>query len=193
MVLIVANGAPGVTDVLDAAGRAPAAAVSPAGGSGDDRIEARNGASDSVAGGSGSDSAVVDLADVVTDVEAIDHPARARAKVARKVKVAVRGGSTVATFWVSCPAGAESSCTGVLRLSSAKTIRVAGIKVRLDLGSARFRVAPGQTAKVKVTLPAGAKRLAKSGKLAVRAIAASKEGGRVAESARSLTLALPRR
>ena len=78
------------------------------GGSGNDRLEVRNQAADAVLGGSGTDSAVVDLADTTADVESVDRPARSRAKVARKVKVAVRNGRIVAGFSLSCPAGAEA-------------------------------------------------------------------------------------
>lgn len=162
------------------------------GGSGNDRIEARNASADSIQGGSGADSAVVDLADTTVDVETVDRPARSRARIARKVRVAIRNDRVVVTLSVSCPAGAESACTGVLRLSSAKAVRLSGIRVRLDLASRRFRVDPGETVKVKVKLPAKAESLAKRGKLALRVVAASKENGAVKESARNLTLRVPR-
>jgi Ca2+-binding RTX toxin-like protein len=162
------------------------------GGSGDDRIEARNGAADSIEGGSGVDSAVVDLRDTTANVEQVDRPARSRAKIARKVRVAIHDGRFVVSLRVSCPAGAESRCTGVLRLSTAKAVRIGGIKVRVDLGSRRFRVDPGESVKVKVKLGKKARSLASHGKLGVRAVAASKEGGAVKESARNVTLRLPR-
>jgi hypothetical protein len=162
------------------------------GGSGSDRVEARNGAADTIEGGSGVDSAVVDRRDWVTDVENVDRPARSRARIAGKVRLAVHDRRAVVSLWVSCPAGAEASCTGVLRLSTAKTVRIAGIKVRIDLRSRRFRVDPGETAKVRVKLPLKAGSLFKHGKLAVRVVASSKEGGAVKESARNVTLRLPR-
>jgi Ca2+-binding RTX toxin-like protein len=162
------------------------------GGSGNDRVDARNGAADSIQGGSGTDSAVVDLADTVVDVENVDRPARSRAKVANKAKVALRNGRIVATFSVSCSAGAESQCRGVLRVSTAKVVKIGGIKVRVSLATSRFRVDPGETAKVKVKLPAKAGSLAKRGKLALRVVAASQENGAVKESARNLTLRVPR-
>ena len=93
---------------------------------------------------------------------------------------------------VSCPAGAESRCTGVLRLSTAKAVRIGGIKVRVDLGSRSFRVDPGESVKVKVKLPDQGTLARHHGKLGVRAVAASKEGGAVKESARNVTLRLPR-
>ena len=162
------------------------------GGSGNDRIEARNASADSIDGGSGTDSAVVDLADTTVNVENVDRPARSRAQIARKAKVVFRGGKAIVTLSVSCPAGAEKPCAGVVRVSSAKAVRVSGIKVRLDLGSHRFRVDPGETVKVKVTLHGKARSLAKHGKLALRVVAASKENGAVKESARNLTLRVPR-
>jgi Ca2+-binding RTX toxin-like protein len=152
------------------------------GGSGNDRVEARNGAADSIQGGSGTDSAKVDRADTVVDVENVERPARAHAKVVGKAKLVVRNGHLVATLAVSCPAGAESQCRGVLRVSSHK----------VRLATSRFRVDPGQTAKVKVKLPAKAGSLVKRGKLALRVVAASKENGAVKETARNLTLRIPR-
>jgi Ca2+-binding RTX toxin-like protein len=131
------------------------------GGSGDDRIVARNRAVDRVQGGSGTDSAVVDRKDQVEDVELIDRSSAAHAKAASKVKVAYRNGRYVATLWVRCPAGAESACHGVLRIRTAKG--------HVLLASKRFHLDPGERAKVKVTLSRKAKWAAKSGKLAVRA------------------------
>lgn len=163
------------------------------GGDGDDRLEVRNGAADSAQGGSGTDSAVVDLADTVVDVESVDRPARALARIGRKAQVALRGGKPVAIVSVSCPAGAERSCAGVLRLSSAKAIRIGGIKVRVDLGGRRYEVAPGETAQLRVNLPAKARSLARRGKLLVRAVISAKEGDAVTQSARTLTLKFPRR
>jgi hypothetical protein len=132
------------------------------------------------------------MADPRVDVENVDRPARSRAHIARKVRVALHNGRLVVSVWVSCPAAAESPCTGVVRLSTAKAVRFGGIKVRLDLGSRKFRVDPGETVKVKVKLPAKAGSLARHGKLALRAVAASKENGAVKENARNLTARIPR-
>ena len=98
----------------------------------------------------------------------------------------------VAILAVSSPAGAESNSTGVLRLSTAKAIRIGGLKLRVELGSRRFDVAPGETDEVRVKLPAKAKSLAKRGKLRVHAVAFSEEGGSLTETARNLTLRFPR-
>jgi hypothetical protein len=81
----------------------------------------------------------------------------------------------------------------VLRLTTAKAIRIGGLKLRADLGSRRFDVAPGETDKVKVWLPAEARSLAKRGKLKVRAVASSQEDGSLTQTARTATLKFPRR
>ncbi len=132
------------------------------GGSGTDRILARNGAIDRVQGGSGTDSAVVDRKDQVEDVEFVSRSRYAHPKVAGKVKVAYRNGRYVATVWVSCPSGAHSTCHGVLRIRATKG--------RLVLASKRLHLDPGERAKVKVTLSRKAKSAAKVGKLAVRVV-----------------------
>jgi len=186
------NGQAGDDTIAVKPGLAGRLGVLADGGSGNDRVEARNGAADAIQGGSGADSAVVDLADTTVDVENVDRPARSRAKVARKVRVAVRNGHVVVTLSVSCPAGAESACRGVLRVSSARVVKIGGVQARLSLATRRFRVDPGETAKVKVKLPAKAQSLAKRGKLGLRVVASSKEGGVVKESARNLTVRVPR-
>jgi Ca2+-binding RTX toxin-like protein len=187
------NGLGGDDTIAAKPGLAGRLGVLADGGSGNDRIEVRNGAADTAQGGSGADSAVVDLADTTVDVESVDRPARSRARIGRKARVDVRNGTPFAVFAVSCPAGAESACAGVLRLTSAKAIRIGGIRLRVELGSRRFAVAPGETEKVRVKLPRKAKSLAKRGKLRVRAVASSNEGGSVRQTARDATLRFPRR
>jgi Ca2+-binding RTX toxin-like protein len=139
-------------------------AVRADGGSGNDRIEARNGAADSVDGSSGTDSAVVDRKDTVVDVESIDKPPVAHAKLVGKAKVALRSGRFVATLRVTCPAGAESQCRAVVKIRAKKS--------GLLLASKTLRLDPGETAKVKVKLSRKAKSAAKRGKLAVRTVIA---------------------
>jgi RTX calcium-binding nonapeptide repeat (4 copies) len=179
------NGLGGNDTIAVKPGLAGRVGVLADGGSGDDRVEARNRTADRVEGGSGTDSAVVDRKDTVVDVESVDRSARSVAKVERKIKLAIRNGKLIATLTVSCPAGAESQCVGVLRLNGGKAGRV-------ELASKRYRIDPGETAKVKVKLSRKAKTLAKGGKLSIRAVAASKEDGSVKESARKLTVRIPR-
>jgi Ca2+-binding RTX toxin-like protein len=186
------NGLGGNDTIAAKRGLAGRLGVVAAGGSGNDRIEVRNGAADSAQGGSGSDSAVVDRADTVSDVESVDRPPRSVASIRGKARIVHGGHRPLAVFKVSSPAGAESNSTGVLRLSTAKAIRVAGVKLRVDLGSRRFDVAPGETDRVRVKLPAKARSLAKRGKLRVHAVASSEDGGSLTESARNLTLKFSR-
>jgi Ca2+-binding RTX toxin-like protein len=187
------NGLGGNDTIAAKPGLAGRLAVLADGGSGDDRIEVRNRAADFADGGSGTDSATVDRADVVSNVESIDRPRRSVAKIVGKPRLVIRNGRPLAVFSVRTPAGAESASTGVLRLSTAKAIRIGGLKLRADLGSRRFDVAPGETDKVKVWLPAEARSLAKRGKLKVRAVASSQEDGSLTQTARTATLKFPRR
>jgi hypothetical protein len=132
------------------------------GGSGTDRILARNGAIDRVQGGSGIDSAVVDRKDQVEDVEQVKRHRAGHAKVASKVKVALSNGRYVATLWVSCPASAGSSCHGVVRIRTAKG--------HVVLASKRLNLDPRERAKVKVKLSRKASSAVKGGKLSLRAV-----------------------
>ena len=187
------NGLGGDDTIAALPGLAGRLGVLADGGSGNDRIEVRNGAADFAQGGSGTDSAAVDLADTTVDIESVDRPPRSLASIERNARIAIRHHKPVAIFYVSCPAGAESACTGVLDLSSAKAIRIGGVKLRVELGSRRFDVAPGETDQVRVKLPAKAKSLAKHGKLRVHAVASSEEGDSLTQTARNATLRFPRR
>jgi hypothetical protein len=187
------NGLGGNDTIAAKPGLAGRLAVLADGGSGNDRIEVRNRAADFADGGSGTDSATVDRADVVSNVESIDRPRRSVAKIVGKPRLVIRNGRPLAVFSVRTPASPESASTGVLRLTTAKAIRIGGLKLRADLGSRRFDVAPGETDKVKVWLPAEARSLAKRGKLKVRAVASSQEDGSLTQTARTATLKFPRR
>jgi Ca2+-binding RTX toxin-like protein len=173
------NGLGGSDTIASRPGLAGRLSVRADGGSGDDSIETRNGAADSVDGGSGSDSAVVDRRDSVVEVENVDRPAKPKAKL-RSAKLSVRDGRLVLTLGLSCPADAEASCVGVLRVSSKGA----------ELGSRRYRIAPGDSVKVKVQLSRNAKSLAKRGKLGLRAVATSKQ--EASDSARKLVVRLPK-
>ena len=187
------NGLGGDDTIAAKPGLAGRLGVLAAGGSGNDKIEVRNGAADFAAGGSGTDSAIVDRADIVSGVESVDRPPRSVATIVGKARLVYRGRTPIAVFSVRTPAGAESASTGVLRLTTAKAIRIGGIKLRVELGSRRFDVAPGETDKVRVRLPAEARSLARHGKLKVRAVASSQEGDSLTQTARNATLKFPRR
>ena len=102
----------------------------------------------------------------------------------------MRDGRIVASLLGQLPGRRRvAPARGVLRLSTAKAVQDRRHQGSASISaSSRFRVDPGETVKVKVKLPAKAGSLAKRGKLGVRVVAASKEGGAVKESARNLTL-----
>jgi hypothetical protein len=79
--------------------------------------------------------------------------------------VTIRGGAVrvkrgTASIRLSCPAISPASCTGSLALRTAKRIERAGRKHALQLGSARYKIAPGHSRTLKVRLAKGSRRLA---------------------------------
>ena len=92
---------------------------------------------------------------------------------------------------MSCPATSSGNCTGSLAVRTAKSVKLAGLKVVLQLGSARYNLAPGASRTLKVKLAKGSKRLAdRKGHLKVLAVASTGPSGKIAQSSRRLTLAL---
>ena len=92
---------------------------------------------------------------------------------------------------MSCPATSPGNCTGSLALRTAKSVKLAGLKVTLQLGSARYNIAPGASKTLKVKLAKGSRRLAdRNGHLKVLAVASTGRSGKVAQSSQRLTLAL---
>ena len=80
----------------------------------------------------------------------------------------------VASIKVSAPAGASGNSTGTLTVRTAKAVRLAGLKVTLQLGSKRYNIAPGASQTLKVKLAKGSRRLAGSnGRLKVVAVAST--------------------
>ena len=66
-------------------------------------------------------------------------------------------------------------------MRTAKDIKLAGRKVALRIGSARYNIAPGASTTVKVKLAKGSKRLAdRKGHLKVLAIASTGRSGKIA-------------
>ena len=107
------------------------------------------------------------------------------------------GGATVkakrdtASIKVSCPAISPGNCTGSLAVRTAKRIKLAGLNVALQLGSARYDIAPGASTTLKVKLANGSRRLADNkGQLKVLAVASTGRSGKIAQSSRRLTLKL---
>ncbi|MDQ2622902.1 MAG: DUF11 domain-containing protein [Actinomycetota bacterium] len=81
--------------------------------------------------------------------------------------------SGVVTVWLSCPKAAPSRCRGNLTLKTAGKVRVSKRKkAKLNLGKARFAVAPGRNSPVRITLrKAGRKALKLNRKVRVQAVA----------------------
>ena len=96
-----------------------------------------------------------------------------------------------ASIKLACPAGASGSCTGSLALRTAAPVKLAGVKAVLQLGTARYTIAPGAAKTVKVKLAKGSKSLAdRNGRIHVQAVAATGPAGKIALSSRHLTLAV---
>ena len=92
---------------------------------------------------------------------------------------------------MSCPGDSSGNCTGSLAVRTAKGVKLAGLKAALQLGSARYNLAPGASKTLKVKLAKGSRRLAdRKGRLKVLAVASTGPSGKIAQSSRRLTLAL---
>jgi hypothetical protein len=105
--------------------------------------------------------------------------------------VKVSKGERTASIKVSCPAISPGNCTGSLAVRTAKGVKLAGLKVVLRLGSARYDIAPGASRTLKVKLVSGIQRVADSkGRLKVLAVASTGRSGKIAQSSQRLTLAL---
>jgi Ca2+-binding RTX toxin-like protein len=202
---VTASGGPG-NDTLTGAGSADTFlggsgndTIVPGGGldvvsgdEGDDRVNIRDKTADVARGGDGNDSVVADRKnlDTLDGFETVDRtPNRARAVIITSGTVKVKRGT--ASIKVTCPANAPGNCTGSLALRTAKSIKLAGRKVALQLGRARYNIAPGASRTLKVKLAKGSRRLAdKRGHLKVLAIASTGRSGEIAKSSRRLTLAV---
>ena len=92
---------------------------------------------------------------------------------------------------VTCPVISPANCTGTLTIRTAKPVKLAGLKVVLQLGSARYNLAPGRSQTLKVKLANGSRRLAdRKGHLKALAVASTGPSSQIAQSSRRLTLAL---
>jgi Ca2+-binding RTX toxin-like protein len=169
------------------------------GDDGNDTVNVRDRAADVALGGDGNDSAIADTPnlDILDGFEAVD---RSEAGAPPPVKTAtaavtIRGGTVkvrrgTVSIKVSCPATSPGNCSGSLALRTAKGVKLAGLKAVLELGSARYNVAAGGSATLKVKLAKGSRRLAdRSGHLKVRARASTGRSGAIAQSSQRLTLA----
>ncbi len=170
------------------------------GDEGDDRVNIRDNTADVARGGDGNDSVVADGADldVLDGFESVDRPPVVDPGPidTSTVPVAIRGGTVkvshgTADIRVSCPAASTTHCTGSLVLRTATSVRIAGLRVVLQIGSARYDVAPGASKTLNVKVATGARRLAdRSGHLKATVVASTGPSGRIAVSSQRVTLAL---
>jgi Ca2+-binding RTX toxin-like protein len=167
---------------------------------GDDQVNVRDNTADVARGGAGNDSAVADNGqlDILDGFETVDRtPNATPPPVDTSTRpVTIRGGTVkvkrgTASIRVDCPAISPANCTGSLALRTAKRVKLAGLKVAVQLGSARYNIAPGDSRTLKVKLAKGSRRLAgRKGRLKVLAVASTGPSGKIAQSSRRLTLAL---
>jgi Ca2+-binding RTX toxin-like protein len=176
---------------------------------GNDQLATRDGQSDIVHGGAGTDSAVTDAltVDLVDGVENLDAtqvppppvppaqpkppapPADGVALLPKlgKVAIAASGKKLVAKVPVSCPAGETGGCKTTLTLKTAKA------RPGTVIGSKTVRVGPGGQATASIRISPSAAKLAVNGKLAARLqIATTDAAGNTASKTISVTLKVPR-
>ena len=178
------------------------------GDDGNDKVNVRDRTADIALGGAGNDAAIADTPnlDILDGFESVDrseagvppvtpgnngHGPRA-VIVGRSAVKASRTTHTVA-IKVSNPAGSSGHATGSVTLFTAGRVHVAGLRARIQLGSARFDLAPGQSKTLRVRLARGVERLAdRKGHLKVRAVVTTGASGQSAMSSRNLTVTVPR-
>jgi Ca2+-binding RTX toxin-like protein len=168
------------------------------GDDGDDQVNVRDKTTDLARGGAGNDAVIADngQTDILDGFEAVDRTPNEKPRVTKTLPVAIRGGMVkvkrgVASIKVSAPAGASTDSTGSLTVRTAKAVRLGGLKAVLQLGSARYRIAPGASRTIKVKVPRGTNRVAdRKGGLRVRAVASTGRSGNSATSSKRLTLKL---
>ena len=169
------------------------------GDDGDDQVNVRDRTADVARGGAGSDAVVADngQTDILDGFEVVDRTPNEKPKVENPTRAVTIGGGTVkvkrgvASIKVSAPAGASGNSTGSLTVRTAKAVRLGGLKAVLQLGSARYRIAPGGSRTITVKVAKGTNRLAgRQGRLKVRAVASTGPSGNLATSSRRLTLKL---
>ncbi len=170
------------------------------GDEGDDQVNIRDNTADVARGGDGNDSVVADGADldILDGFESVDRPPVVTpGPIDTSTRpVAITGGTVkvshgTAAIRVSCPAASTANCTGSLVLRTATSVKLAGLRVVLQIGSGRYAIAPGASKTLKVKVANGARRLADgNGHLKVIAVASTGPSGKIAVSSQRLTLAL---
>jgi Ca2+-binding RTX toxin-like protein len=175
------------------------------GQAGDDTLRVRDGAGDLARGGPGTDSAQADAADVLSEVENADVPApvvtppadtrgTALQVISRTITSKLTRGAFTARVRVQCPTAEAGGCTGSLSLLTARPVRIGGVKVQALLGSKSYALKGGETRTLSIKLPKGVNRLARHGKLSLKAQSVSRDAaGNVATGSSKLTVKLQKR
>lgn len=187
---VVAGGSG--NDTLDGGGGADAVR----GGPGDDVLALRDGAPDLGTCDGGNDRATADAVgiDATTGCETLDQPAgpdvqATAVTILTRTAKASRGRRASVRVRLSCPATETGGCIGRLTLRTAKAVRLGRLRAQVVLGSRAFNLRGGQSARVRVRLATGYKRLAKRKRIAARSLVSSRDAsGNRAESSRRLTI-----
>jgi Ca2+-binding RTX toxin-like protein len=166
---------------------------------GDDRVDVRDRTADVAFGGDGNDSVVADAGrrDTLDGFEAVDRtpnvtPPPSSDSTTRPLNI--KGGRVkvkrgTASIEVRCPADSPRNCAGSLAVRTAKRVEFKGVNVTLQLGHARYHLAPGASKTLQVGLAKGSRGLAdRRGGLTVLATASTGPQGKIARSSRRFDL-----
>jgi RTX calcium-binding nonapeptide repeat (4 copies) len=132
------------------------------GGIDDDVLQSRDGGQDLLACDTGGDSVHADLDEIdsIEDSRACELLDRAAGVGPAPAGVIApdtltADGDHVVNVPVTCSTAARGGCHGTLTLTTSDPVAFAGAKVPVDLGSARFDIAPGATAPVAIEISGG--------------------------------------
>jgi Ca2+-binding RTX toxin-like protein len=148
---------------------------------GDDTLLARDGVGDLARGGAGIDSAKVDKADIVVDVEKVDRKKHGYKLDVVNHKAEVKYDRGKKRYYAYVKLEAPKDAKGWLTLVTKKYYEVHGYKVRAVLGKAKYSLDEGDEKRIKVYLAKGYKSYYKNGKIALIAEAYGKDGSWASE------------
>ena len=144
---------------------------------GDDTLLARDGVGDLVRGGAGFDSAKVDKADIVVDVEKVDRKKHGYKVDVHNHKDEVKYDRKKKRHYAYVKLEAPKDHKGWLTLVTKKYYEVDDYKVRPVLAKAKYSLDKGDEKRIKVYLAKGYKSYYKKGKISLVAEAYSQDGG----------------
>jgi Ca2+-binding RTX toxin-like protein len=148
---------------------------------GDDTILARDGVGDLARGGAGFDSAKVDKADIVVDVEKVDRKKHGYKVDVINHKYEVKYDRKKKRYYGYVKLEAPKDAKGWLTLVTKKYYEGDDYKYRVVLGKAKYRLDEGDEKRIKVYLAKGYKSYYKKGKIPVVAEAYGLDGGWASE------------